>query len=131
MRQLTVTADQFDTFLFPHVAQSSAKDESEFETALRLMRKIKDPAVTEEVPLTAVERQAKENGQRLFPFRRLLGDAHTFVLEEDEHKLLLKRLNERKTSVALLALEEFDELLKVVAAAPEFKVEAPVAPVGA
>lgn len=126
MRKLVLTAAQFDTFVFPQVASSAAKSESEFETALRLLKKLKDPALTEAVPFTDEElKRAKETRQALFAFHRLREDSATFLLEEDEWLLLKARVSDHKTKVSIVALEDFSSALAAVAAAAPFTVSEP------
>lgn len=124
MRKLTLQKGHFDTFVFQQVTTLPAANESEFETALRLLKKLKDPALTKEVALTPEEQEAEKQGQRAFPFRQLLEDEATFVLEEDEYQLLKKRVEKHKTLVATLVLEEFAELLAVIAGAETYNIQA-------
>lgn len=126
MRKLSLTADQFDTFVFPYVAQSNAQNDAEFETALRLLRKLKDPALTMVAPLSDPEEKARQAGAKVFAFNKLRESEASFVLEEDEWKLLQARLAAYKTKVNIVALEDFAALLDVIKAAPEFKPEAPL-----
>lgn len=123
MRRVVITADLFDTFLFPQLAQSNAKTDSERETALRILKKIKDPAITTEKPLTRREEQLQEDGERVFHYRILIGDEIELLLEEDEWKFIKTRLKDNAGGVALLALEDFNELLEILDKAEEVKVE--------
>ena len=123
MRKLSLTADQFETFVFQQVTVGPVDNEHELETALRLLRKLKDPALTTEVPLTAAEKAAQEEGQRVFQFRKLREDEAVFLLDTDEFELLKRRVQKHKTQVAMLVLEEFMQLLQVIETAEEFKPE--------
>lgn len=123
MRRLVINADLFDTFLFPNIAQSNAKTDSERETALRVLKKIKDPAITTEKPLTRREEQLQKEGERVFSYRILRGEEATFLLEEDEWKFVKTRLKDNAGNIALLALEEFNNLLEIFEQAEEIKVE--------
>ena len=123
MKQLTFTKSHFDLFVFPQVGTAQAKSDSEFEAALRLLRKLKDPALTVEKPLTQAEEEAEKNGDRVFRFYRLLEDQATFLLQDDEFRLLKDRITGHKTTVSLVAVEEFNELLQVLKDPPEVEVE--------
>lgn len=123
MRKLRLTAQQFDHFVFPYVAQAAAKNDGEFETALRLIRKLKDGALTEEIPLSEEESKIQANGKLVLPFRRLREGEATFVLEEDEWKMLRSRVAERKVNVSIVALEMYADLLATIDQAPEYRPE--------
>jgi len=123
MRQLTVSQSAYSTFLFPQFANATAESESEFEVALRTLKKLKDPALTLEKELSPQEAEARKSGTPVFAFRKLLEESATFLLETDEHALLLKRVKANKTLVVFVALEEFNALLEMVEKAPEFKPE--------
>lgn len=123
MRKFTITAEHFNTFLYPQLASSSSKTDAEFETALRVMKIFKDPSMTEVVPLNPGEQQQQDRGQKVYSFRRLLEDEATFVLETDEWGFVQARLKEHKINVALAAIEDFNELLEALNNAPEFKPE--------
>lgn len=126
MRSVTFTEAQFNTFVFRQCALATAENESEFETGLRLIKKFKDPALTVPEELTDAEKEQQKKGNPVFPYYRLREPKATFLLEEDEWQLALKRLRANRTRVATLVAEEFAELLKAVAEAPEFKPTAPV-----
>ena len=123
MRKLTLQAKYFDNFVFPQLAGTSAENDSEWETALRLLKAIKDPVLTVEVDLTPQEKEARDRGQQVYAFRKLREGEATFLLQSDEYALLLKRINAHKTRVALVAAEDFAELLAAIENAPEVKVE--------
>jgi len=118
MRRLTITNHHFDTFLYPFLMQSVAREPAEWDVALRLLRKLKDPAETEERELTPEEADARRRGIPVYPFRRLRQAEATLLLEEDEFTLLSGRLAERKSNVLLGAADDFAELLAAVANAP-------------
>lgn len=123
MRRLTVSQDSFTTFVYPFLARSAAQDAGEWDVQIDLLRIFKDPALTEEVPLTPKEREDADGGQKVYRFRRLREDQATFLLLDEGWRLLKKRLEAQKTQVALAAAEDYDDLLKVVAEAPEVKVQ--------
>ncbi len=124
MRKFTITAEHFNTFLYPQLASSNSRTDPEFETALRVMRVFKDPSMTEAVPLNPGEQQQRDSGQKVYAFRRLLEDDATFLLETDEWEFTKDRLKDHKANVALAAIEDFNELLEALKNAPEFKPEA-------
>ncbi len=110
MRQLTFTAHLFRNFVFPYVGASSVKDVSEWDTQLRLIKKLKDPALTVQVELTDAEREAEAQGQVVYRFYQLREEKGTFQLEEDERDLLKRRIEDNRTRVNAIAAEDFDEL---------------------
>lgn len=119
MRAVTVTKQQFDEAVFPALIQGNAENESEMETAIRVLRKFRDPEVTQEETVSAEMRERAERmGQRVFALRRLVADTHTFELEEDEHRLLVARMKAHVPRVHLLAAEDFLAALAAVRDAP-------------
>lgn len=125
MKKLKLTSRQFDTFVFPQIASSTARSDGEFETALRLLRKLKDPALTQPALLTVEEAAARAQGQAAFAFHRLRSDEAVFLLEEDEWGMLQSRVSEHRTRVAIVAAEEFADLIETIAKAPAFIPDAP------
>lgn len=108
MRAVHLNKEQFDNFLYPAIARSSAKDEQEMEVAVRVLKKLKDPSVTYEEELHHHDVEvAKQKGQKLYPFRKLDPPEHTFYLEEEEHRLITDRLKEFLKTISLIAAEEF------------------------
>jgi len=124
MRKLTVTARQFQTFLFPQIASSSASNIDAWETGLRLMKVLKDPALTIEVPLTDDEKASRDRGEAVYPYRKLIEDEADFILKEDEYGLLKKNITAYKAAVSLLAAEDFSGLLEAIQQAPEVEPDA-------
>ena len=114
MRRITFTEPQFKNFVFPHVGRSNANSGSDWETALRLIKKLKDPTLTEEVDLTQDEQESENDGATVFRFRTLLTREATFELEEDEWKLLRQILEGMRTKVLLIAAEDFEAILEIV-----------------
>lgn len=123
MRKLTLTAQQFKIFVFPHIAAAKPASNAEFDTSLRLMRKLKDPALTTAIPLTEAEQAVKDRGDLVIPFHQLLEDEASFLLEEAEWQLLYDRMMANRTAVSMAIAEDFATLLASIKAAPEFKVE--------
>jgi hypothetical protein len=124
MRQLTVTARQYEYFLFPYVAGMSADSVDDFETQLRLMRKLKDPALTVEIPLTEEEEEAARRARvSTYSSRRLLEDQATFMLDEDEWKMAKKRVEAHRTKCTGIAAEDVAELIEVITMAQKIEVK--------
>lgn len=123
-RKLTLTTNQFGTFVFPPLGRSSAKNDSDWETALRLMKKLKDPGLAFPVPLTEEEEKAvAKPGVMAFQFYELLEAEAVFLLQDDEWRFLQKRLKENRNNVPLAANDEYEELLQTVNDAEEYTVE--------
>ena len=80
MRCITLTAYQYRNFVYPAVVTSGAKRLDEWEVALRTVRKLKDPALTTDLPLTDEQRKAKDEGNAVYPERTLLGGEAVFAL---------------------------------------------------
>lgn len=115
MRQLTFNGKQFKDFVFTQMGRAtSSGGDSDWETALRVIKKLKDPALTEVIPLTDEEQKAENEGTTVFYFRRLIEDHATWEFEEDEWKFLKTKLEANKKNVLLLAAEDFEELLRVI-----------------
>lgn len=124
MREVHVTREQFDEFLYPAIASSSAENESELETAVRVLRKLKKPDITfEEVISSEEQERAKKNRTKLVPFRKLTVDEHTFMFEEPEYKLVLDRVKAHLPRISLAAAEELWEFYESVKGAPEVNIE--------
>lgn len=109
MRHFTVSAYQYQQFVYPPVASSAAKNLAEWDVCLRVMKKLKDPALTAEIPAPDGER-----APGTYAFRQLLGAEATFKLEEDEAKLVQERLQDYKTHLALAAAEDFDAVVRAL-----------------
>ena len=126
MKQVTITKHLFDTFAFPQIAQANAKTDGEWETALRLIKKFKDPALTRETPLNKMELRAKDDGQKVAQFYELLEDQVTFVFQDDEFHLMKDRITGNKTNISILLAEDFQELLQAIEDAEDVKEPEPV-----
>lgn len=113
MRNVEVTKDEYNDFLYPAVGGSTAKSEQELETALRVMKKINAPDVTTvlEVPADQL-RAAEARGQRLLPTRKLSAPKMELILEEDEWKLVVERLKAYIPQVTLLGAEALYNFLQ-------------------
>lgn len=124
MRKVPISKEAFDNFVFPIVATSSAKNEAEFETGIRLIQKLKDPSLTIEKPLTDAEGKARDAGTKVYPYRVLREDVAVFVLEEDEWQLMAERLKERRTTIPMLAMEDFKALLDTLKDPEKMEIKA-------
>ena len=112
MRKVMVTKLEFDEFLFDDITRASAQDDNELECALRLLRKLKDPKITEERPLSARELEVEaQSGRKLWPGRRLSVPEIILDLEEDEWALVCQRLKAAVPMHSILVLDEFHVLL--------------------
>lgn len=125
MRQVKLTACQYRNFVYPALTLSAAKRLDEWDTALRTVRKLKDQALTTELPLTDEQQKARDAGNAVYPERTLLEGDAVFALEEDEHALLRDRLTAYKTQIRLVAADDFDEVCEAVAAVPKDGAAAP------
>ena len=115
MRQFSLTAREFNFYVFRGIATSNCENAHEWECQVRLMRALKDPNLTEDVPVTEVERkEALASNQPSFKYKRLKDgkDAATFMLEEDELTMLKDRMEKGKVMLAAIASEEYGEMLK-------------------
>lgn len=122
MREVRITKEQFDEFLFPFVSGSSPESDNERECALRVMRKLKDPEITEEEALSPAQLEAAERRKRkIWPGRRLACPEATFHFQEDEHRLILKRLKEATKGIAMLVIEEYTAFLDAFEGAKEVR----------
>lgn len=124
MKKVTLTARQFDHFVFPPIAKSNAKTANEFEVLVRLMGCLKDPALTREItPTKEDDKRAEEIGLVTFSLRRLLEEQAAFMLMEDEWKLLVRLLDAHKPQISAIAAEEYDGAVKAIESAPEVEVQ--------
>ena len=121
MRAVTISKDLFADPVFPVIARATAESADEVDVLIRLIRKFKDSALTEEVPFTDDERTAaKKNPRlRLLAFRTLREDQATFLLETDEHRLLVHRLTEVRQTLPAIVLEDICDLIDRIQDAPE------------
>ncbi len=114
MRRITFTAFQFQNFVFPYVGAASAKDMNEWETQLNLIKKLKDPALTAQIELSAEEELAMQRGQAVYAFYRLREEQATFSLEDDEWRMLKRRIEENRSRVNAVAAEDYQAVWEAV-----------------
>ena len=115
MRQVALTSREFKFYVYRGIATSSCENAHEWECQVRLMRALKDPKLTEDVPVTEEERkEAAAANQPSFTFKRLSGgrETATFMLEEDEWAMLKDRMEKGRVGLAAIAAEEYEEMLK-------------------
>jgi len=113
MRKVRVTADQYYVFLYPQFAASVAENADEFETQLRVIRKLKDQTLSQDEPVTEQDRQEADRKHTVpVPYRRLLEAEAVFLFEEDEWRLLCRRIENYKKMVAAGAAELFAQHLQ-------------------
>ncbi len=127
MRQLKVTAHQFDNFVYPHVANGLGKGDGDWEAGGRLLRKFKDSKLTREKPLTPDEVKAKAEGRAVYPFRRLVHESAVFLLQDDEYRIVKEKVKGMRDHTPLYAADDFDAAWEAIEAAEEFEPEIPEA----
>ena len=123
MRYVEFKKEEFDDIIYPSFAKSSSKDESELETAVRLVRKFKTVATPEEISYERLT-DARNNGGRLIPSLKLNYDSQLFELEEDEWKMIKDRVKNAIPTISNVIAEElFDLLTRIRNAATEKAIE--------
>jgi len=123
MRKLTLDARQFNNFVFPHVANATTKGNSEWETMLRVMKKLKDPKISHERDITSEEQKAEEAGVATYRFRKLSVPKHTFVLEEDEYSLIAEKVKDQRDSTPAMAADEFEAVLNAIGDCEQYEAK--------
>lgn len=112
MRIVTLSQAQYTKFAYPAVAQSAAERLEDWEPALRLMRKLRDPALTQDAEVTVDEQKILEAGRVLaYAPRKLKEDQASFEVEEDEWKLWRARVEGYRLRVPLVAAEDLEATL--------------------
>ena len=123
MRKVKFTAFQFNNFVYPYVAHASAKGEGDWETALRVIKILKDPTKTKVSPMSPAEVKAKEEGQPVYPNHRLLDSEAEFLVQDDEYRMIRDKVKARRDDVLITAAEDFEILLQVLNDAEEVEVQ--------
>lgn len=106
MRSMTISAVEFENYIFPGFASQGAKTEDELEVRLRVLRKLK--ASSSPLPGPTTDGQ----GQRVFTGRTMDNDEAYFEFEEDEFKVLRESLVASLPMWSLLAQEEVSDILE-------------------
>ena len=125
MRKVTLSKEHFDTFLFPTLARSNAKTDAEREIAIRVMRKVKEPALTNDKPLNARDLERRAEGEDVFEFKELIEESAVFVFEEDECNFIKKRLKDAGTQIALLVLDDYTQMEDLFKNAEKYEAKQP------
>lgn len=113
MRRVTITAEEYNMFLFPHVGGSTIAKIEEQDTAVRLIAKLKDPGEEQELPQEQLE--AVQRGQQIFPAYIMERGAECELnLEEDEAKMAVQKLQETIFRVPLAGLTEYKVLIEKI-----------------
>ena len=123
MRSITLTRPQFDEVFYPTLIAGHAqvKNEDEHDTALILMRQMKDGGVTRpEDPKPKVVEAIEEAGNRWWPSRKLIESEHTFEFDEDVYKIIEARFRAKITHVHPAMADEFDEVWQIVKGAERY-----------
>jgi hypothetical protein len=126
MRDITITKLEFDEFLFPFVTNSQAENDKERTTATDVLKLLSDEEYTVEETLSdELVTRAEKLDKHLWPGRKLATDEHTFTFEEDEYRLVRKRLTDAVKGVNIIALAHFSPLLDKFKQAEKYSAGAP------
>ena len=91
---IELTKSEFDNYFYRYVTNVCADGVPEHLVSLRLVEKIQDPEVTERHDPPQEEIDEKEGkGELWWPKYKLSVPSHEFMFEEDEKRLVLKRLD--------------------------------------
>lgn len=121
MKSVTLHATQYSTWVYPMFGTSKSGTDAEFETALRTMKKLKDPSLTIAVPPTEAEKQATRPGVEIFQYRQLREEKAVFLFEEDEIALVLRRIIEQRAGVPAVTAEDYQEVVDLLKNAPVYQ----------
>jgi len=123
MRKLTLTAHQFNNFVYPNVATNTAKGDGNWECALRVMTILNNPEFTKEIPKTAAETKAEAEGRATYQLRHLLDESAEFLLQDDEHRMIRDKVKGARDDIALMAAADFEATLQAINDAEKTEVE--------
>lgn len=98
MRQVPITAREFDLYAWPALGYQSVDNGGEIDAHVRLLKKFKD-----------VSTPTNETTEGVSP-RKLDKDSHTFVLEEDEWGRLKKVITSWISKIAGGVMDEYKVL---------------------
>lgn len=123
MRNVTLTAYQFNNFVYPPLGSGNAKGDGDWETALRVMKKLKDPELTMPKALDEKELEAQQEGKPVYAFYKLLDDEATFLLEEDEWRFVRDKVKANRDNVALMAAQDYEACMVAIKDAEKVEVK--------
>ena len=110
---VTLTATEFDDFVFDMVAQSAIRDPSELPTAVGLIRKLSDLGLTKECPVTEEEERVAVLARvKLRPGRKLIGTEAEFKFTDDELAFMLRAMEAASVRVNVGVLPELQDLMR-------------------
>ena len=112
MREITITRREFAEFLWPIVTSSAPDAVKQRFLARDVLNLLSDDDYTEEVPLTVEQiEQAARTNKHAWNSRRLRDDEHTFLVEEEECRLIEDRLISATPHVSIICLNDFSPLV--------------------
>ncbi|MDK1102507.1 MAG: hypothetical protein QGD93_02620 [Actinomycetota bacterium] len=123
---IEVTKQEFDRFLYGYATNICSTDVKEHLISIRLVEKLQDPDVTEQHGPTEAEiEEAEKTGGLAWPTHKLAVPAHTFLFEEDEKDLILRRLEKNIGRVPPALGAEFEVLRQKFIEAESIEVSPP------
>lgn len=112
MRKIILRKSQYDDLVYPACTAGAAENIGQLATAVRLLTKLRNSAVTErEVISEELLREYAKARQKPVPQYFLTEDQAEFELEEDEFDLLHTKVKEHIHRVNLVAAVELHELI--------------------
>ncbi len=91
---ITLTREEFNRFFYKYTTNACADGVPELHISNRLIEKLQDPEIAERhEPTQEVKDAADAANEFWVPWYRLYADSHTFLLEQDEKRLALARLD--------------------------------------
>ncbi len=117
MRTIRVNEMEFDKIFWGSFAATGAKNESELEIALRVLKKLK--GVSLDKPLSK-----DEVAQGMIPNRKLIDEEAEFIFEEDEYGLVKDKLVVHLPNISLILADVFYGLLTRFKEAEKWEVGA-------
>ena len=124
---IEVTKLEFDRFFYPYGINIASRDLKEHLVSLRLVEKLHDPTITEQVDPTQDQLYAaEESGEMVWATHRLAVDVHMFLFEEDEKRLMLSRLEKNIGRVPPALGAEFEVLRQKVVTSEAIDLAPPI-----
>lgn len=124
VRRVTLTADQFDNFLFP--VWANAQNPGDSEVVIRITKKLKK--ASSEVPLNKTQQAARDAGKRVYADRTLDHDSYDFMFEEDERNVLRDAFKKALGNFNPLAMEDAFDIYEIIRTAPDADDPGPAEP---